>query len=190
MAFMPVEQIPFRNASLVIRTSGDPNSFVESVRSEILRLDPQLPVYQARSMKDHMSEQQGGNSIMAKIMAVLALVALVLAVVGVYGVMAYSVSQRTQEMGIRMALGAQPRAVLIMVIRQGAMLALAGVVIGTGIALVVTRGLATFLFGVSPFDLTAFGGVAATLLLSGLGATVLPAHRATQVDPVEALRYE
>jgi ABC-type antimicrobial peptide transport system permease subunit len=142
------------------------------------------------TLGDHMNEQQGGSTIMVKIMAVLAVVALVLSVVGVYGVMAYSVSQRTQEMGIRLALGAQPGNVLAMVVRQGAILALIGIAVGVGIALLVTRSLAIFLFGVSPYDVMTFGGVSVLLLLSGLGATYLPARRATKVDPLEALRYE
>jgi ABC-type antimicrobial peptide transport system permease subunit len=123
-------------------------------------------------------------------MSVLAIVALVLSVVGVYGVMAYSVSQRTREMGIRMALGAQRRKVLGMVVRQGTILAMSGILLGIIMAVLVTRSLAIFLFGVSPFDPTTFGGVSLTLLVSGVAATYIPARRATQVDPLEALRYE
>jgi len=141
-------------------------------------------------MADLMKEARGGDTIMAKIMAVLAAIALILAVVGVYGVMAYAISQRTREMGIRMALGAQSGTVRALVMRQGGALAAAGIVVGIGIALLVTRGLATFLFGVSPFDPVVFSGVALLLLLASLGATYLPARRATQVDPIEALRTE
>ncbi len=190
MTFMSAFQYPRSNMVMVLRTASDPMTAVEGVRREVLRLDPDLPIYQVQSMEEHMNEEQGGNTIMAKVMTVLALVALVLSVVGVYGVMAYSVSQRTQEMGIRMALGAQRARVLRMVIRQGAILAVSGIVVGILIALLVTRSLALFLFGVSPFDLVTFGGVSLMLLASGMAATYLPARRATQVDPLEALRYE
>jgi putative ABC transport system permease protein len=190
MTFMSAFQYPRSNMSMVVRTAGEPLSVVESVRQEVVSLDPDLPIYQVKSMEDHMNEEQGGNTIMAKVMGVLAAVALVLSVVGVYGVMAYSVSQRTQEMGIRMALGAQRSSVLRMVIRQGTILALSGIVVGAIMAALVTRTLSLFLFGVSPFDPVTFASVSLTLLISGVAATYLPARRATQVDPLEALRYE
>jgi predicted permease len=190
MSFMSAFQYPVSNMTFTVRTIGEPMALLASVRREILRLDPELPVFSAISMADHMDQAQGGNTIMAKIMAVLALIAFVLSVVGVYGVMGYWVSQRTQELGVRMALGARPQDVLVMVIRQGLKVALIGVVVGIVMALVVTRSLAVFLFGVSPFDLTTFTGVALALLLSALGATFLPGRRATEVDPLVALRYE
>ena len=104
--------------------------------------------------------------------------------------MAYTVSQRTQELGIRMSLGAQRGNLMSMVVRQGAGLALVGIVIGTGVALAVTRGLARFLYGVSPFDPLTFASVALVLFLAGFAATLFPARRATRVDPVVALRVE
>jgi ABC-type antimicrobial peptide transport system permease subunit len=127
---------------------------------------------------------------MAKIMSAIAIIALILALGGVYGVMAHTVTQRTQELGIRMSLGAQRRNVMSMVVRQGTILALIGIVVGTGLALGVTRGLSRFLFGVSPFDPTTFSGVAVVLFCAGLAATFFPARRATRVDPVVALRAE
>jgi putative ABC transport system permease protein len=174
----------------VLRTAADPLSVVDNVRQVILRMDADLPVYRVMSLADHIEQAEGGNTIMAKVMAVLALVAFVLAVVGVYGVMAYWVSQRTQEVGVRMALGAQRRDVLTLVVRQGAVVALTGVVIGLGLAAAATRSLSYFLFGVSPFDLAVFAGVTVILLVFALGATVLPGRRATRIDPCEALRYE
>jgi ABC-type antimicrobial peptide transport system permease subunit len=110
--------------------------------------------------------------------------------VGVYGVMAYSISQRTREMGIRMALGAQQGTVRALVLRQGTALAAIGIACGIGIALLVTRALAIFLYGVNPFDPAVFGTVAVLLLLASVGATWLPARRATEIDPIEALRTE
>jgi len=190
MTFVSAFQRPRWNMGLVVRTRGEPDDLVESVRAAVLRLDPKLPIYGVTTMPDLMKEQRGGDTIMAKIMMVLAAVALVLAVVGVYGVMAYAISQRTREMGIRMALGAQHGNVRSLVLKQGAVLAAIGIVAGIGVALLVTRSLATFLFGVSPFDPAVFGAVAVVLLLASLGATYLPARRATQVDPIQALRAE
>ena len=190
MTFLSAFQNPRANMALVVRTRGEPSALADRVRGAVLGLDPNLPIYGVTTMKNLMKEERGGDTIMAKIMAVLAAVALVLAVVGVYGVMAYSISQRTREMGIRMALGAQQGTVRALVIRQGAGLAAIGIAAGIGIALLATRGLATFLFGVSPFDPVVFGAVALVLLLASLGATYFPARRATQVDPIEALRAE
>ena len=190
MTFRSAFQFPRRNMSLLMRTRGAPSTVVDGVRSVVLRLDPNLPIYGVTPMAEMMKEERGGDTIMAKIMAVLAGVALVLAVVGVYGVMAYSISQRTREMGIRIALGAGRGNVRALVMRQGAALAVIGIVSGIGVALLVTRSLATFLFGVSPFDPTVFGAVALVLLLASVGATYLPARRATEVDPIEALRAE
>ncbi len=190
MTFLSAFQNPRWNMGLVVRTTGAPSSVAERVRTAVLGLDPNLPIYRAMTMEDLMEDQRGGDTIMAKIMAVLAAVALVLAVVGVYGVMAYAISQRRREMGIRMALGAQQGNVRGLVMRQGTTLAAIGIVMGIGIALLVTRSLATFLFGVSPFDPVIFAGVALLLLFASVGATYLPARRATQVDPIEALRTE
>ncbi|UCG88356.1 MAG: FtsX-like permease family protein, partial [Gemmatimonadota bacterium] len=153
-------------------------------------LDPNVATYDVMSMDALIVQSLGGDLIMAKIMAAVAIIALILALGGVYGVMAYTVSQRTQELGIRMALGAQTRNVLSMVVRQGTVLASIGVVAGVGVALGVTRGLSRFLFGVSPFDPVIFGAVALALLFAGLTATLFPALRATRVDPIVALRAE
>jgi putative ABC transport system permease protein len=174
----------------VIETDVPPATLVESVRQEVRAIDPNLPAYNIRPLKAMIDESLGGDTIMAKIMSVVALIALVLALAGVYGVMAYSVSQRTQEMGIRMALGAQYGDVVSMVMRQGALLALLGVVLGVVIALGVTRTLAFFLYGVSPFDPLTFSAAALVLLVAGIVATFFPARRATLVDPIVALRAE
>jgi putative ABC transport system permease protein len=190
MTFVSAFQRPRWSMNLVVRTRGAPLSLVGSMRAAVLNRDPDLPIYGVTIMSDFMKEQRGGDTIMAKIMAVVAAVALVLSVVGVYGVMAYSISQRTREMGIRMALGAQRGTVRALVIKQGAVLAAIGIVGGIGIALLVTRSLATFLYGVSPFNPVVFGAVALLLLLASLAASYLPARRATEVNPIEALRAE
>jgi putative ABC transport system permease protein len=190
MAFFSVYQSTQRFMDWSLEASVPLSTLVGPVRDAVRAVDPNVPVYDVMSMDALIEQSLGGNLIMAKIMAALAVIALVLALGGVYGVMAYTVSQRTREVGIRLSLGAQRSNVLAMVVRQGAALALLGVVIGVGVALAVTRGLARFLFGVSPFDLVTFASVAGVLLLAGVLATLLPARRATRVDPVEALRVE
>jgi putative ABC transport system permease protein len=190
MIYFSALQSTRRSLAWVVRTTTAPEMIADAVQREVAALDPNVPVYRVMTMDEHLKDVTGGDTVMAKMMAAMAVIALLLAVGGVYGVMAYSVSQRTQEMGIRMALGAQRKNVLSLVVRQGTVLALIGVVVGTGIALGVTRGLSRFLFGVSPFDPAAFGVVAVTLLVSGIAATYLPARRATRVDPVTALRVE
>jgi putative ABC transport system permease protein len=190
MVYLAALQSMSRSLGWVIETRVPPESVIEAVRAEVRSIDPNIPAYGVRSMRAMIDETLGGDTIMAKIMGVVAVIALVLSLAGVYGVMAYTVSQRTQELGIRIALGAQTGDVLSMVVRQGALLALIGVVVGIGVALGVTRGLSFFLFDVSPFDPLTFGAVAIALLVAGLVATYFPARRATRVDPIVALRAE
>jgi predicted permease len=190
MSYMSAFQNPQRAMAMTVRTAGPPTSVADAIRAEILRLDPNLPMYRVMSMEEVRYQSTMGDAVMAKIMGTLAVITLLLAVVGVYGVMAYSVTQRTQEMGVRLALGAQPADVLRMVLRQGALLTTAGIAIGLVITSLVTRSLSIFLYGVSPFDLVTFSLVTATLLLAALGATFVPARRATHVDPLDALRAE
>jgi len=188
--FLAAAQSLQRFMDWAIEASVPLASLIEPVRAEVKALDPTIPAYDVMSLDDLIDLQMGGDTIMAKIMAALALVALILALGGVYGVMAYTVSQRTRELGIRMSMGAQRGNLMSMVMRQGTALALLGIVIGTGVALFVTRGLSRFLFGVSPFDPVTFASVAMVLFLAGSAATLLPARRATRVDPMEALRVE
>jgi putative ABC transport system permease protein len=190
MVYTPVLAGTTRSLGLVLETAGDPYLVVEDVRAEILAMDPDQPVYQAFSMADVLQEEMGGNLIMVRILTVLGIIAFVLAVVGVYGVMAYSVTRRTQEMGIRMALGADRRNVLALIVKQGGIISGIGVGIGLVISLGATRGLAFFLFGADPFDPVSFGMVAAALMAAGLTASYFPALRATRVDPMVAFRGE
>ncbi len=188
--FMPFLQREARFMEWAVEASVPPSSLMEAVRAEVGALDPSVPVYDLMTMDDLIERSLGGDLIMAKIMSVLALIALALALGGVYGVMAYTVTQRTREMGIRLSLGAQRANVMAMVVRQGTVLALFGIGIGVVVGLGVTRGLARFLFGVSPFDPVTFASVSVILCLAGVAATFLPARKATKVDPVVALRVE
>jgi putative ABC transport system permease protein len=190
MVYLAAQQGTLRFMDWAIEATVPLGSLIEPVRGAVRSLDPTIPAYDVMSLDDLISLQLGGDTIMAKIMAALAFVALVLALGGVYGVMAYTVSQRTRELGIRMSLGAQQGSLMSMVVKQGITLALLGIIIGTGVALGVTRGLSRFLFGVSPFDPLTFSSVAVILFLAGVSATLFPARRATRVDPVEALRVE
>jgi predicted permease len=188
--FIPMLQREQRFVDWAVEASVPLSNLVESVRAEVSTLGPGVPVYDIMPMDDLIEASLGGDLIMAKIMSVLAIIALILALGGVYGVMAYSVTQRTREMGIRLSLGAQRGNVMAMVVRQGTVLALVGIVIGIAVGLGVTRGLARFLFGVSPFDPLTFGTVSLILFLAGVAASFFPARRATKVDPVVALRVE
>jgi predicted permease len=190
MVFVPAFQSSETRMSLVVRTQGDPSALVSDIRDEVFALDPNLPIHSVASMADLKAVELLESAVMAKIMGTLAALALVLSMVGVYGVMSYSVSRRTQEMGIRMALGAQRNHVLKMVIRQGTSLALVGVVAGFLIASLVTESLSVFLFGLEPFDPVTFAFAGLALMCAAIAASYWPAHRATKADPLEALRSE
>src|SRR3712207_998639 len=153
-------------------------------------MDASLPAYSVRTMREIIERQRQGDLIMPKLLATFGAIALFLAVIGVYGVMAYTVNQRTQEMGIRMALGAQRQHILRMVVRQGLTLAAIGLGIGLVLALGATRALSAFLLGVSAFDPAVFAGVTAALAAAAVAASLGPARRAMKVDPLVALRYD
>ncbi len=190
LAYFPALSYFVRNLRFVVRTSGDPTLLLPKVREEVATVERDLPPYQIRTLKEHVDLQMQGDMIMPKLLALFGAIALVLAIIGVYGVMAYSVSQRTQELGIRRALGAEGGDILRLVVRQGALLAGLGAVIGLALAFAATRGLSSFLFGVSAFDPVVFSGVTAALVGSAVIASLVPARRATRVDPLVALRND
>ena len=180
----------YRRMNLAMRTSADPKSVVASIQKAIREVDPNQPVYQIQTMTELINDSVGTRRFALLILILFASLALVLAATGIYGVISYSVAQRTQEIGIRVALGARAADVLKLVVGQCMRLALTGVVIGLVAAFALTRLMASLLFGVTPTDALTFMSVSVSLLLVALFACSLPARRATRIDPLEALRYE
>jgi len=176
--------------SLVIRTNGDPTNIAGATRNEMRSLDKGIPVFNVRTMNDVLATSVAPRRTPMLLLSAFAGVALLLAMIGIYGVTAYYVTQRTQEIGIRMALGAQMSDVLKLVLRNGMVLALVGIGAGLVGAFAVTQFLKTLLFGVKPTDWVTFVTVSLCLLVTALVACYLPARRATKVDPLVALRYE
>ncbi|MGH7462580.1 MAG: FtsX-like permease family protein, partial [Longimicrobiales bacterium] len=176
--------------SLAVRVSGDPMQMLAAVRGQVWAVDKNQPVFNIQTMEGLLAKSVGLRRFNLLLLGVFALVGLALAGVGIHGVMSYTVTQRTREIGVRMALGAQASDVLRLVIGEGMKLAFIGVLLGVGGALAVTRLLTTLLFGVSATDPLTFVIIAAVLTLVALLACWLPARRATKADPLVALRHE
>jgi putative ABC transport system permease protein len=179
-----------RNMNVVLRSTLATPTLAPAIRAAVASLDPALPVVKLRSMDDVFSDAVSRPRFLAQLLGIFASVALALAALGTYGVLAYSVAERRREIGIRMALGADQRGVLGMVLSQGMTLAVGGLVLGMLGAIGLTRLASTLLFGVSPADPLTFGSVAAFILLVALAACIIPARRATRVDPLVALRQD
>ena len=190
MVYWTHPQLANSAMTLVLRTAGDPLSVAPAAQREIQALDRDQPVADVRPMASWIGESIARARFGALLLNLFAAVALVLAALGLYGVMAYTVTQRTHEIGIRMALGAQSRDILRMVVGQGLLLTLIGVVLGLGAAFGLTRLLSSLLYGVSATDPAIFAGLSALLALVAFAASYVPARRATKVDPMVALRYE
>jgi putative ABC transport system permease protein len=189
--YTPFGRMPQRDATLSIRaTTSDVKALAAGIERAVHEIDKELPIAEVATFDDILARESSTRSFNAILFSIFAALALVLAVTGVYGVLAYSVSQRTHEVGIRMALGAGHRDVLRLFMGQGMRLVLLGVVIGLGGAFVLTRLMSSLLFGVSTTDAVTFVAVAVGLMLVGVFACYLPARRATRVDPLIALRYE
>jgi predicted permease len=192
----PIVYVPLLQSEVVInlnvmaRTRGNPAAMVSSIRNEIQRFDAEMPVYNISTMQERLAEQASETRSYTLLMGLFASLALMLSVVGIYGVMSYMVSERTREIGIRMALGAGRGDVLRLVITQGMGLAAAGIAIGLGGAILLTRFMESLLYGVSATDPMTFAAL--SLLLAGVAlvACFIPARRATKVDPMVALRHE
>ena len=188
--YFPQTQVPQSIMSLVVRTSTDPESATSVIRGAVASVDKDQPIHRVMTMEQVRSDSVSNKRLSMLLLTIFAGVALVLASVGIYGVMSYSVSERTHEIGIRMALGAKAADVLKLVVGQGMALALAGVVIGVAAALLLTRFMQSLLFGVTATDATTFMLISVLLAGVALLACYLPARRATKVDPMVALRYE
>jgi predicted permease len=188
--FLPLEQNYSSQMTFLVQTEGNPQHMVTSVRKEIQALDAELPIFGIKSMDEYMSKHYVGPEAIASLAGVFALVALLLVSVGIYGVMSYAVVQRTQEIGIRMALGAKQLDVLGMVLRQGLVIVLVGIAIGAAAAIASTRAMSSLLYQVSTSDPSIFLLVCTVLASVALLACLVPARRAAQVDPLVALKYE
>jgi putative ABC transport system permease protein len=188
--FISYLQSPENRMSLVVRTAGDPMAMTKAVKDQVYAVDKDQPMYKIRTMDQVVADSQMSPRFTLILLGIFAVIALALAAVGIYGVVSYAVTQRTREIGIRIALGAARGDVLRLVLGQGTALAVAGVIVGLGAALALTRLMSSLLFGVSATDPAIFAGAALFLAAIALLATYLPARRAMQVDPMVSLRYE
>ena len=188
--YWPYERQPYGAMTLAVRTAGDPRSITNAVVSIIREQDPELAVADIRTMDEVVSLSVAQQQLTMTMLTVFAVAALLLAAVGIYGVISYTVTQRTQEIGIRMALGAQRTEVLRMIVGQALLLAVIGIAAGGAAALLLTRLMTGLLFGVKPGDPLTFLTVASLLAAVAAVASYVPGRRATRVDPAVALRAE
>ena len=183
-------QRPVSSFSLMLRTTSDPGAFTSAMRGAMAQVDGDLPLDRVMSMAAVIERQEQGDSFFSQVLGSFAILALLLSSIGIYGLIAYSVGQRTHEIGIRMALGARPSQVLGLVLRECTRPMLLGIAIGITLSAAVSRLLSAMLFGLNPMDAISFAGVSVLLVVVALFASWLPARRATRVDPMVALRYE
>jgi putative ABC transport system permease protein len=189
-SWMPHAQMPVRGMQVVVRTAGDPHKLVGAVREAVWSIDRDLPIQKMQTMEQILDESVAQRRLNMLLLGLFAAVALILAAVGVYGVMSYVVTQRTHELGIRVALGAQMGDLIRLVVWRGMRLALLGIGVGLIVAIALTRLMSTLLFGVSASDPLTFVAIVPLLLLVALLASWIPARRTTKVDPMTALRCE
>jgi len=180
----------FRSLTLIIKTDRNPATLMPAVRNEIRALDAALPVANVKTLEQHVQASVATQRFNTYLLGVFAVLALTLATIGIYGVMSRSVTQRTHEIGVRMALGARPGDVFKMIVGRGMLLALPGMAVGIAGAFALTRVLSSLLFGITPTDPVTFIAVPLLLAAVALLATYIPARRAVRVDPMIALRYE
>lgn len=188
--YVPLAQRPSATVNVLLQARGDPLALTSQVRDAVTGLDRNLPMYNAQTLQTMLDDSTWGWRVFGTLFTIFGLAALFLATVGLYGVMAFSVSRRTQEIGVRMAVGAGAGDVLGMVLRQGAWQVGAGVVVGLGFAVVLANAMRLMFFRVSPYDVPTFVAVGAVLLVTGLAAAFVPARRAARVDPMAALRVQ
>jgi putative ABC transport system permease protein len=188
--YLPATQSPLTDMTLLVRTTTEPKSIVAAVRQAVWSIDPNQPIADVKTLDQIVSDSIAQPRLNMLLMTLFGGLALLLSAVGIYGLLSYAVTQRTQELGIRMALGANVADVLKLVLKQGMLLALMGEAIGLAAAFALTRLMRGLLFGVTPTDTTIFAGVVVVLTLTALVACWVPARRAAKVDPLVALRYE
>ena len=188
--YLPYRAFPWLPMTFTVKTTSDPMSVVSLVRREIQAMDPDIPVAQIRMMDDYVLEAMAQTRFALILLSVFASIALVLASVGLYGVISYAVGQRTQEIGVRIAFGAEGGSVVRLILRQGMVLGLAGVALGLAAALMLTQVVSSFLVGVTATDPITFAGISVLLISVTAVASYLPARKALGVDPVEALKGE
>lgn len=188
--YLPIHQADIRSRSVVVRTATDPAEMVSEVQEAVWSVDADIPVYAVQTMEALVEDRIGGFAVIGYLMGVFALLSLLLGAVGIYGVTAYTTGRRTSEIGLRLAVGAERGDVVRMVVRDGAWRVLAGLTVGLAAALLMGRGMAGILVGVSPRDPAVFAVVGAVLALVSLAGLYMPAAKASHVDPVRALRVE
>ena len=188
--YVPFEKIAIPSVTMFVRTTGDPVAALPAVRAAVRHIEPDAVFHGARTMADIAEESAAATRLASRLLAGFAAIALVLAAIGVYGVMSYSVRRRTRELGTRLALGASPRDIMRLVLRQAGVLAIVGLTVGTAATLVLARTLSSLLFGVPPWDPVTLVSAGALLALATLAASYLPARRAARVDPASILASE
>jgi putative ABC transport system permease protein len=190
VAYLPLRQQYSPFGSIIVRTTGNPEAAMGAVRAQVNQLDRNLALTNGQTVEQLLAQGLWAARMGAALLGLFGLLALILASIGIYGVLSYSVTQRTSEIGIRMALGAQSQQVLKLVLRQGLLLAGVGVLVGVAIALPITRFAATLLYGVSVWDPVTYISITLLLMAVALLACYIPARRATRIDPLVALRFE
>jgi putative ABC transport system permease protein len=190
LIYVPYAQFPQMVPSVIARTQGDPMNIARAAVLHLYEVDPNQPAGRIQSLEQVRADSIAAPRLTANLLALFALLALAIAAAGIGGVMALSVSQRIHEIGVRMAVGARPAEIVLMILRQGMALALIGVALGVAVAFGLTHAVKSLLFGVTPTDPTTFAGVAAVLAAAAFAACYIPARRAAQIDPLRALRAE
>ena len=188
MLFQPLTQSPSLSMAIVARTAGDPSRLAEALSRAVREADPDQPTYAVRTMEEVQAAATATRRFLMQLLGGFACLALLLAAIGIYGVMAYLVSQRTREIGIRVALGARPWTVVRLVVTYALGMAGAGVVLGMAAAILLTRLITGMLFQVSPTDPWTFAAITLTLVGTAILAAMTPARRAARIDPMVALR--
>lgn len=179
----------WNSVSIVVRGASD-SAVVPAVRARLAALDKNVPLYQVATMEELLGHSSASRRFSLVLLSLFAALALLLAAVGVYGMLSFSVSRRTQEFGVRMALGAEPRDLLWLILKQGMKPVLLGVILGFIASVVITRLISSLLYGVSPTDPLTFSGVTMLLVVVGIAACYIPARRILRVDPLRALRHD